>query len=137
MSTKSTKSTPQGPYLRLVRAFPLRPLRSDADLDAAVTVVDALVDRDELTEGEQDYLDVLSRLIEDYEDEHDPVPAMSGLEALRFLVQENGLSQAQLARETRIPVTTLSEILAGKRGISPKVRATLAERFKVAPTVFA
>jgi hypothetical protein len=34
------------------------------------------------------------------------------------------------------PLTTLSEILTGKRGISPKVRTMLAGRFKVAPALF-
>ena len=38
--------------------------------------------------------------------------------------------------DTGIPVTTLSEILTGKRGISPKVRTALAGRFKVAPALF-
>ena len=33
-------------YLDLVRRFPLRPLRSDADLDAAIKMVDELIDRD-------------------------------------------------------------------------------------------
>jgi HTH-type transcriptional regulator / antitoxin HigA len=51
-------------YLELVRRFPLRPLRTGADLDAAVAVIDALVDRPRLSSPERDYLDVLSDLIE-------------------------------------------------------------------------
>ena len=35
-------------YLDLVRQFPLRPLRTDADLDAAVAVIDLLIDRHSL-----------------------------------------------------------------------------------------
>ena len=54
-------------YLDLVRRFPLRPLRSAADLDAAVAVVDELLDRADLSDPEQDYLDVLSDQIEAYE----------------------------------------------------------------------
>jgi HTH-type transcriptional regulator/antitoxin HigA len=123
-------------YMNLIREFPLFLIRDEADLDDAVAVIDRLTDRDELTSDEQNYLDVLSRLVEYYEDEHDPLPVMTGVEALRFLIGENGLSQAQLSKETRIPETTLCEILTGKRGISPKVRAALAERFKVAPTLF-
>jgi HTH-type transcriptional regulator/antitoxin HigA len=136
MPTKTTRHAVGDLYLNLIRAFPLRPLRSDADLDAAVAVIDSLVDRGELAPQERDYLDVLARLVEDYEDEHDPLPELSGVEALRFLIEENGLSQAQLARDTGVPVTTLNEILTGKRGISPAVRKALAGRFKVAPTLF-
>jgi HTH-type transcriptional regulator/antitoxin HigA len=136
MSAKTARRAAGERYLDLVRAFPLRPLRSDADLKAAVAMVDALVDRSDLTEEEQDYLDVLALLVEGYEDTHDPLPQVTGAEALRFLIRENALSQARLSRETGIPVTTLSEILSGKRGISPRTRAALAERFKVAPSLF-
>ena len=55
---------------------------------------------------------------------------------LRFLMEENGLTQAKLSQETGIPETSLSEILNGKRGISPKVRTRLCERFGAAPSVF-
>jgi hypothetical protein len=36
-------------YLDLIRRFPLRPLRKGAELDAAVTVIDELIDRAALT----------------------------------------------------------------------------------------
>jgi HTH-type transcriptional regulator/antitoxin HigA len=136
LSTNSARRTAGERYLDLVRAFPLRSLRTDADLKAAVAMVDDLVDRGDLTEEEQDYLDVLALLVEGYEDRHDPLPEVAGAEALRFLIRENGLSQARLARESGIPVTTLSEILSGKRGISPRTRTALAVRFKVAPSLF-
>jgi HTH-type transcriptional regulator/antitoxin HigA len=35
-----------------------------------------------------------------------------------------------------LPVATISEVLNGKRGISPRVRQALAERFKVSPALF-
>ena len=123
-------------YLKLVLSFPLRPLRSDADLDRAVAMVDALTDRKELAPEEADYLEVLGRLIEDYEAEHDPLPTMSPVEALRYLLEENGLTQAELCSQTSLPVATISEVLNGKRGISPRVRQALAERFKVSPALF-
>jgi HTH-type transcriptional regulator/antitoxin HigA len=136
MPAKTTRHAAGKAYLDLIQRFPLRPLRSEADLDAAIAVIDTLTDRNELAPGEHDYLDVLARLVEDYEDEHDPLPEMTGVEALRFLIEENDLSQAQLSKETGIPGTTLCEVLTGKRGISPKVRAALARRFKVAPALF-
>ena len=83
-------------YLKLVLSFPLRPLRSDADLDRTVAMVDALTNRKELAPEEADYLEVLGRLIEDYEAEHDPLPTMSPVEARAYLLEENGLTQAEL-----------------------------------------
>jgi antitoxin component HigA of HigAB toxin-antitoxin module len=54
----------------LVRAFPLRPIRSDDDHVRAIAAIDALADRrDEWGTDEDDYFLVLALLIERYEDE--------------------------------------------------------------------
>jgi HTH-type transcriptional regulator / antitoxin HigA len=134
MTTKSY--APSDRYLELIRAFPLRPLRSDADLHRAIATLDALTDRGELDGAETDYLSVLSGLVHEYESEQDPLPDMSPIEALRYLLDENGMTQAQLSEQTGIAVATISEILNEKRGISAKVRAALAARFKVDPALF-
>lgn len=56
-------------YLELILEFPLRPIRSKADYRRAAKVIDRLAAHDEgtLPRGEQDYLDTLSLLIEDYD----------------------------------------------------------------------
>jgi HTH-type transcriptional regulator / antitoxin HigA len=57
-------------YLDLVRAFPLRPIRSADDHDRAIAAIEALADRrHEWRAGEEDYFVVLALLIERYEDE--------------------------------------------------------------------
>lgn len=123
-------------YLRLIEQFPLKPLRTDADHERAIAVIDSLIDREDLAVDEEEYLEVLSRLVEDFEAETDPVGDLTGVEALRYLIRENGLTQRQLSAETGIPVATLSEILNRKRGITPKVREALAKRFRVRPDLF-
>ncbi len=58
------------PYLDLVRAFPLRPIRSDDEHKRAISAIDALADRrDGWGADEEDYFVVLALLIERYEDE--------------------------------------------------------------------
>lgn len=136
MPAKTQRHAVGDRYLKLIQELPLRPLRSEVDLEDAITMIDSLIDCGTLAPEQNDYLAVLSRLVEDYEDEHDPLPELSGIETLRFLIDENGLSQARLSKDTGVPQTTLSEILTGKRGISPKVRAALAERFKCDPSLF-
>src|SRR5271165_1399167 len=54
-------------YLTLILRLPLRPIRTDAELDAAICVIDELTDRDDLSVAETDYLDVLGDLVEKYE----------------------------------------------------------------------
>src|SRR3954469_1502960 len=77
-------------YLELVRRFPLRPLRTDADLDAAVAVGDGLLHRPRRSAPEQDYLDVLGDLIEAYEAEAVPIGPVGDADMLRFLIESRG-----------------------------------------------
>src|SRR5438876_8737664 len=78
-------------YLDLVRQFPLRPLRTEADLDAAVAVIDALIDQPRLAPAEQDYLDVLSDLVEAYETETISLRPVNDAELLRFLIDQKSV----------------------------------------------
>lgn len=135
-----TKTRPdRGPseYLDLLRSFPPRPIRGDDDHRQAVEVVNRLLDRPALTPDEEDYLDVLGLLIADYEDAIYEHPEFTPVERLRHLIEEHSLSQAELARRTEVPVTSISDILNGKRRISPRIRARFAECFGVSPSYFA
>jgi HTH-type transcriptional regulator / antitoxin HigA len=80
-------------YIELVRAFPLRPIRSDAGLDRATKMIDSLVTRDDLDSGEEDYLDVLSDLVHTYEAEHDPIAPVSDADMVRFLLESNDMTR--------------------------------------------
>ena len=123
-------------YMELVRQVPLRPIRSEAELDRAIAMIDSLLDRAKRDADEEDYLDVLSDLVEKYEDEHDPMPPASGSEMLRFLIESQGTTQAKVAAETRIAESTISEVLAGKRELNRKHIEALARHFHVSPAVF-
>ncbi len=124
-------------YLELIRQFPLRPLRTDADLDAAVAVVDALIDQDDLSAPEQDYLDVLSDLVEAYEEAAVPIKPVGDAEMLRFMIEAKGITQTQVAKAAGIAESTISEVLAGKRKLNRTQVGKLARYFHVEPGVFA
>jgi len=123
-------------YLDLVRRFPLRPLRTDADLDVAVAIIDGLLDRPKLTAPERDYLDVLSDLVEAYETETIPTRQVSDAELLRFLIGQKGVTQNRVAGGAGIAESTISEVLAGKRKLNRAQIAKLARYFHVEPGTF-
>ncbi len=123
-------------YLELVRKFPLRPLRTDADLDTAISVIDTLLDLPTLTAPEQDYLDVLSDLVEVYESETVPMRPVGDADLLRFLIEQTGVPQATAAARAGIAESTISEVLAGKRRLNRGQITKLADYFKVEPGVF-
>jgi HTH-type transcriptional regulator/antitoxin HigA len=124
-------------YLELICKFPLRPLRSNADLDAAVAIIDSLIDQDELSAPEQDYLDVLSDLVESYESEAVPMRTMTDAEMLRFLIHSHGSTQVEVANRSGIAESTISEVLAGKRKLNRTQIGKLARYFHVEPGAFA
>lgn len=122
-------------YLRLVRAFPLVPIGGEADLDAAIAVIDRLTDKPVRSEAEEAYLGVLTDLVGTYEDAHVTIPPRSRVAALRFLMEANGLRQADL-----VPVlgrrSLVSEILHGKRHLALSHVRKLAAYFHVSPATF-
>ncbi|MFL5241726.1 MAG: type II toxin-antitoxin system HigA family antitoxin [Gemmataceae bacterium] len=136
MATKTLRTTPRSAYLHLIRRFPLRPLRSRAELDEAVAVLDSLVDRMPLQPQEQDYLRVLGELVRKYEEEHLPIPRGTDSEILRFLMEANGLNQSRLAREIGLPISVLSDMLRGKRRLTRAHIGKLVKRFKLQPHAF-
>jgi HTH-type transcriptional regulator/antitoxin HigA len=123
-------------YFALVRRFPLRHLRSDRELDQAVEVIDALLDKDRLTAGEQEYLDVLSDLVERYENEAHPMEPVSDASLLRHLIEAKEVSQADVAKATGIDESTLSLVLRGKRTLSRGHIGPLARYFGLSPAAF-
>jgi HTH-type transcriptional regulator / antitoxin HigA len=120
-------------YLVLIRRLPLRPIRNDAELDAAFVVIDELTDRDDLSSAESDYLDVLGDLVEKYEDEHIEMPLVSDAAMLRSLMEEKGVRQADVVRGTGISKTVLSLVLNGKRDLTREHIGALSTYFEVNP----
>src|SRR5258708_39652452 len=110
----SLKGASRDYYLELVKAFPLASIKSDEHLQEAQKVMDQLLAQGELDDGAEMYLDALSDLVAAYEDEHHAIAPASDADMLRHLMEAKGITQAQLGRDTTIPKSTISEILAGK-----------------------
>jgi HTH-type transcriptional regulator / antitoxin HigA len=136
---RPAKGRPAPPYLALIDRFPLRPLRSERDYDAAVAVLDALAVRPEgsLHPGEQDYLDTLTMLVEAYDQEHHDLDTQprDPLSVLKYLMQESGMTQADLGRLFGNRALA-SLILNGRRQLSKSHMRKLANHFKVSPALF-
>ena len=82
-----------------------------------------------------DFMILLGRSIETYEKEHFPTRKASDVDVLRFLIEQNGLKQIDLA-----PVlgtaSIVCEILSGKRKLNKRQIEALSKYFKVSPMVF-
>ena len=130
---------PTPAYLALIDAFPLRPLQSDRDYDAAVEILDNLSVRREgsLDRGEQDYLDTLTMLVESYDRDHFDIDSKhcDPLTMLKYLIAESGMTQADLGRLLGNRALA-SVVLNGRRQLSKSHIRKLANQFKVSPALF-
>lgn len=136
MTLQSVYGQVKDRYLELIQQFPLRPLRDDRELAAATDLIHQLVDQDALSEPEQDYLDVLSQLVEQYETKTIPMRPLTDADMLRSFVDSHRLSQAEIARQTGIAESTIASVIAGKRQLSRKHIGKLAGYFGVSPALF-
>lgn len=125
----------QEQYLALVRAFPLVSIHNDAHLAEALDVIDRLLDIPNRSDAEEAYLQALTDLVATYEDAHVSTPPVSGIDALRYLMEENGLTQTDMVPEfgTR---SIVSEVLAGKRHLALSHIERLAARFGLPADIF-
>jgi len=122
-------------YLALVHAFPLVSIRDDTHLADALDVIDRLVERSNRSNAEEAYLGALTDLAETYEAAHVHLPPTSGVEALRYLMAENGLTQADLVPLFGTP-SLVSEVLSGKRKLALAHIKRLAAHFGLPAGVF-
>lgn len=101
----------------------IRAIRSEADYEAALTRINVLMDAESGTpEGEE--LDVLTDLVELYEAKHVPMGLPSPLGAIRFRMEQSGLSPRDLVpfMGSRAKV---SEVLSGKRPLTMQMARAL------------
>lgn len=114
----------------------LRPIRSPADFERMHVLTDALSDEvgDDESHPLFSMLELTMELMQRWEDEHVMVPVAEPKEVLRYLLEENGLKQKDLS-DIASP-TLMSDILAGRRGISRVLAKRLADRFNVNVSAF-
>jgi len=115
---------------------PIFSLRDEAEYDAAVERLNALVDEVGTNEKHPLYglLDTLGSVIHAYEEEHHAIAKTTGAEALQFLMQEHGLTSQDL---TELGTPADAElVLAGKHDLNMEQVRALAARFHISPAVF-
>ncbi|WP_227285906.1 MULTISPECIES: helix-turn-helix domain-containing protein [Alphaproteobacteria] len=114
-------------------ATELRPIRSDADYDKALEEAERLWGAKSGT-PEGDRLDVLATLIEVYEAKHYPMDPPDPVEAIRFRMEQQGLTRKDL--EPMIgPRNRVADVLNRKRGLSIDMIRQLHEQLGISAEV--
>ncbi len=135
MAMKLARKTVRGSYLKLIHEFPLRHIKNDAELDVAILMLDRLLQQ-EPDEGTTEYLEVLTDLVEAYEDQHIPVGDVSAADVLRELMRSNCLTQRHLSEKVGIAQSTISAVLNNTRQLNVDHMQALGDHFGIDAAVF-
>jgi HTH-type transcriptional regulator / antitoxin HigA len=107
----------------------IKPIRTEADYEAMLLRIESLMDAEAGT-PEADELEVLAMLVELYEEEHFPMSWPDPIEAIRFRMDQAGLTARDL-----IPLlgsrAKVSEVLSGKRSLTLQMIRALHEHLGI------
>ena len=124
-------------YEMLLQDFVPRPISSQRAYQRTLNQVDGLIRKAKRSRAEDDLLELLATLVEQYEIRQGyTVAQLSPRDRLAGLIEARQLTQTELSRASQVPRTTINEILAGRRGISKANALRLANYFGVAAEEF-
>jgi HTH-type transcriptional regulator / antitoxin HigA len=111
----------------------IKPIRTKRDYEAALTEIERLWGAKAKT-PDGDRLDVLATLIDAYETEHYPMDPPDPIEAIKFRMEQQGLTRKDL-EEIIGTRTRIAEVLSRKRGLSIAMIRRLHERLGISAEV--
>ncbi len=98
-------------------------------------ILEELVDKEE-SNSIEDEIDLLTLLIEKWDEEHNTFRESEPIELLHYLMIENNLKAKDLADLLKVSKGLVSDILHYKKGLSKEIIRSLSEYFKVSQEAF-
>jgi HTH-type transcriptional regulator/antitoxin HigA len=122
-------------YTSLLAKVPPKVIRSEAENQYYIEALYALEQKRSLTREEKEFSDLLTLLIEDFEERRYQLLRATPLQALSFLVEQHGLKQKDLT-DIFGARSVVSEVMSGKRELTKEQIRRLSQRFHVSPEIF-
>ena len=123
-------------YTGLCQRYVPRPLHDAADYAAARRAIEPLLGFEErLTADQVDYLEAVSSFIEAHDQARVKWPRGTTLDTLKFLLEQHGMSAADLARVLGGDRSMGPKLLRGERRLTVDHIRTLARHFHIEPGV--
>ena len=123
-------------YEKLFRLHMPRPIHGKAAYNKICKVADVLAGH-KLNADQNDYFFLLCHLIEAYDKENSPpAPKVSGLDMLKYLMEEHDLTGDDLAKILKVDRSLAYRILNGERNLTTAHIKNLAAHFHLSPGLF-
>lgn len=110
-------------------------IKSGSQYNEYCNILEDLVDKEE-TDAINDEIDLLTLLIEKWDEEHNSFSESNPVELIQYLMQENNLKAKDLAATLNVSKGLISDILHYKKGLSKQMIRSLSEKFKVSQAAF-
>ena len=110
-------------------------IHNDEELEAYTKALFRLTALENPTRAEQEAIELLTLLIERYEETSYPIPKVDAVSVVRFLLEHQGLTQRDLVPEFGSE-SAVSMFLAGQRKLTLEQVRKLSKRFKLPADVF-
>jgi len=112
-----------------------RVIHNDAELEAYTDALFQLTALENPSCDEVEAIELLTLLVERYEREHYPIPTADPVSVMRFLIEQQSLTQRDLIPQFGSE-SAVSMFLAGKRNLTIAQVRKLSSRFKLPADVF-
>ncbi len=100
-----------------------------------IETLEHLTSQPSVSQAEEKLIDLLTVLVEEFENKHYPVPDAGPLDIIRHLMEVHKLRQKDLA-DVFGTESIVSDVLNGKRELAKEHIKRLSSRFNVSPAVF-
>ena len=110
-------------------------IHSEKENERYLAMLEELDQRSKLSPAEQRLAELLTLLIEDFEEKAYALKPAKPIDILNELINANGLKQKDLVDVFGTP-SIVSEVLNGKRGLTIEHIKKLSSRFRISPEIF-
>jgi HTH-type transcriptional regulator/antitoxin HigA len=111
-------------------------IKTDSQYNKYCDILEALVDSGKKTKAVQDEKELLTLLIEKYDEENNTFNDVAPIELLKGLMKEHKMKAVDLAKLLHVSAGLVSDMLNYKKGLSKETIRILSERFKLNQEAF-
>jgi antitoxin component HigA of HigAB toxin-antitoxin module len=105
-----------------MREFPLRPITTKKEADAATKILEKRFRQEFDDPGEESYILILADLVTDYDEKNDPVEnTATGADVLNHLMESSNMTQADIGKLLDIGRSAVSMILRASASLQRSI----------------
>jgi HTH-type transcriptional regulator/antitoxin HigA len=111
-------------------------IKTDSQYNKYCDILESLVEGGKKTKTTQDEIELLTLLIEKYDDEQNTFEDLDPIELLKALLKDHKMKAVDLATLLHVSEGLVSDMLNYKKGLSKETIRILSERFKLNQEAF-